>query len=73
MMYPYLKVTTTEGRQLVRLDLIAGVYEREGGKASIIVSGDRLDIETTEGLDEIARKITDARRSFWEVYGGSMR
>lgn len=69
-MYPYLKVTVEGKPELVRADVIVGVYERDGGGASLVVTGDRLDIMAEESYAEIEKRLGEMLRRYVSLMGG---
>ena len=69
-MYPYLKVTVEGKAELVRADVIVGVYERPDGGASLVVSGDRLDIMAEESYAEVEKRLGEMLRRYVSLMGG---
>lgn len=69
-MYPYLKVTVAGKAELVRADVIVGAYERPDGGASLVVTGDRLDIMAEESYVEIEKRLGEMLRRYVSLMGG---
>ena len=46
------------------------MYERDGGGASLVVTGDRLDIMAEESYAEIEKRLGEMLRRYVSLMGG---